>query len=56
LPALFSVLADCYNVLHLDPPHFAGNADAQEDAPECAPRDEGETAEQCIQWDYVAHL
>jgi hypothetical protein len=35
----------------LDPPHFAGNADAQQDAPEGAPCDEGETAEQCIQWD-----
>jgi hypothetical protein len=40
----------------LDPPHFAGNADAHQDAPEGAPCEEGETAEQCIQWDYVAHL
>ena len=40
----------------LDPPHFAGNADAHQDAPEGAPCEEGETAEQCIQWDYIAHL
>jgi hypothetical protein len=45
----------CDNV-HLDPPHFAGNADAQQDARDDAPCDEGETGKQCIQWDYVVHL
>ena len=40
----------------LDLPYFAGNADAHQNAPEGAPCEEGETAEQCIQWDYVAHL
>lgn len=46
---------NCAINVHLDPPHFAGNANAQQDAREDAPCDEGETGEQCIQRDYVAH-